>query len=313
MKSIYYTPLEHRRDVYSSFYNHMLTEDIHLGIMPFGGRTKNELFKVAVKPQDAEIENLIKDSLLTHHGEPYDLKEAICDFIDEAAALLGYDGVAYYEIVYYTTSKKPTRFELHRIINRNIKDTFGLYWQYIPSAARKYIETDKKFIWLPKRRIIKIKFPSIIGGLNSQRTLIHNLTWLSECSVTPKFAMEDMKKQKQTNDYDFVVYQRNKNIFLARITQRLGWSARGELNDYTLDIYQLYRYLKFEKTKAIIRETVLGNLNKALATIGKEIGFNATIEISGIPSASDFDNYIDKLLSGEMPFAKVVEIMKYDW
>ena len=314
-KSIHYFTSEHgkERDLLTSFYGHMLSEDIHLGIMPIGGRTKNKLFKVMLKPQNAEIEDLIKNSLPTHYGDPYDLKEAICDFIDEAAGLLAYYGVAYYEIVYYTASEKPTRFELQHISSDNIKDMFSFYWQYVPRVALKYMEEGKRFIWLPRKRIVKIKFPNIIGGSNMQRKLIYNLAWLSECSVTPKFARDDMKKQKQQKDYDFMVYHKNENIFLAKITQHLGWPARSLINDCASEIYELYRHLKFEKTKAIIRQAILDSLNKTLVNIGKEIGFNALIEISGIPSASDFDTYINKLLSGDMPFAKVAEVMKYDF
>ncbi|MDD5477718.1 MAG: hypothetical protein PHG87_05955 [Candidatus Omnitrophica bacterium] len=315
-KSIYYSNPEpgKERDLFASFYGHMLTEDIHLGIMPIGGRTKNNLFKITLKPQNAEVENLIKDSLPTHYGEPQDLKEAVCDFIDEAAGLLGYGGVAYYETVYYyKVPSKPIRFELRHIINNTIKDTFGLYWQYVPGAALEYVEGDKRFIWLPRKSIIKIRFPDTIGGSNNQRKLIYNLAWLSKSSVMPEFARDDMEKREQQTSYDFTVYRRNKDIFLARITQHLGWPARSLMNDCASEIYELYRHLKFEKTKAIIRETILHSLNKALVNIGKEIGFNAAIEISGIPSVSDFDTYIKQLLSGEMSFKKVAEVMRYDF
>lgn len=301
------------RDLTGSLYPHMLIEDVHSGIMPFGGRTNNKNFKITVKPQNPVIEKLLINSFPTYHGNPYDIKETICDFIDEVAYMLAYYGIAYYEIVYYyDNSGKPTRFEIVRINNTNINEMFGFYWQYIPKSVHRYRdESNKRFVRLPRKSIVKIVLPNACGGPKIQQKLLSNLAWLSNCTI-PNFVMEDMKQQKQQPGYDFMVYQRNSNVYLAKITKHLGWSARGLQRDLTLEMYQLFRYLKFEKTKAIIREHILSQLNKTLKNVGKIMDFNITIEIEGMPTAMKLNEHISKLLSGKMPFAEVVEIMKYD-
>ncbi|MDR4496426.1 MAG: hypothetical protein MRK02_00620 [Candidatus Scalindua sp.] len=105
-KKYYLTSKRTSHDLHSSFYTHMLIEDLHLGIMPIGGRSKNPNFKVEINPHSKEVEKLITNSLLTHRGRQWSLTESVCNFIDEAAHLLDYCGKAYYEIVFISTLMK---------------------------------------------------------------------------------------------------------------------------------------------------------------------------------------------------------------
>jgi hypothetical protein len=291
----------------------MLTEDLHLGIMPIGGRTKNPQFKVTIEPADSKVEKLIIDGLPTHHGQPYNLSEAVSEFIGEAAQILAYYGNAYYEIVYYyenESAKRPISFTLDNISNYNIHGLFGFFWQLLPKKSMQYAEEKtNRFIWLPRDRIVKLKLPDEIGGPRTQQLLLKDLAWLSKETI-PKFAMDDMAKQEQQPGYDFMTYRWNRDVYLGRITKDIGWPVRSLLNDQVSEFYQLYRYLKFEKTKAIIRENILSELNNVLKIAGKKIGFSAEIKIVGMPYPADFDTYIERLSAGKLKFAEIVNIMK---
>jgi hypothetical protein len=291
----------------------MLTEDLHLGIMPIGGRSKNPQFQVAIEPADSKVEKLIIDGLPTHHGQPYNLSEAVSDFIEEAAQILAYYGKAYYEIVYYyenKDTKQPISFTLDSISNYNIHGLFGFFWQFLPKKSMQYDEEKtSRFIWLPRNRIVQLKLPDVIGGPRTQKLVLKNLAWLSKETI-PKFAMDDMAKQQQQPGYDFMTYRRNRDVYLGKITKHIGWPVRSLLNDQASEFYQLHRYLKFEKTKAILREDILSKLNDVLKIIGEKIGFKAEIKITGLPSPTDFDAYIERLSTGELKFAEIVNIMK---
>ena len=314
-KSIrYYVPDKTpKRDLHTSLYAHMFIEDLHLGIMPIGGRSENPNFAVKIDPPSKEVEELIRLGLHTHHGEPKNITEAICDFIDEAAHILAYYGKAYYEIIYFYADKSKNRIEsfiIERIPNDNIKDTFGFYWQFIPKKFLEDREENlKRFIYLPKQNILVLSIPKVLGGIRKFRKLLSELQWLSTSTI-PEFGMKDMSVHQQTKGYDFSIYRENQETFLAKITRHLGWTARGTFSERSLEFYQIYRYLKFEKTKAILREYILRKLNESLKIIGNKIGFKAKLQLEGIPSHRDYDHYIKKLIDGSLQFSEAVKLMR---
>jgi len=308
----YRTDENYSHNLHASLYAYMFMEDLHLGIMPIGGRSTNPNFAVKIEPSSEKIEELIRLGLPTHHGEPINITEAVCDFIDEAAHILSYYGKAYYEIVYSYADENKQKidgFTFENIPNHCINETFGFYWQYLP---KKMIEPNgkiKRFNWLPKKDILVLCIPRELGGIRKFRKLLSELQWLSECTI-PEFAMKDMAVQQQTKGYEFSIYRENQETFLAKMTSQLGWTARGTFSERTLEFYQIYRYLKFEKTKAILREYILHKLNHSLEKIGKVLGFNAKIKLEGIPSSHDYDNYRTKLIDGSLQFSEAIKLMR---
>lgn len=313
-KSInYYIQNRNNSDLETSFYAYMLVEDLHLGIMPIIRRAENSSFKVELNPPSEEIENLIKLSLHTHHTEPWDIEEALCDFIDEAAQIIAYYGKAYYEIVYFYTNNKKSKiesFNIERIHNDNIKDMFGIYWQFIPKTILKERkELQKRLKFLPREDLLVLSIPKTLGGIKNYRNLINKLKWAE--NVIPEFAIKDMEMQKQEKGYDFLIYEENQENFVAKITSILGWPARLKFSNRSLEFYQLYRYLKFEKSKAILREYILKKINECLLAIGKKIGFKTEVIMTGIPFSKDYDNYIKQLLEGSLQFNDVIRITRF--
>jgi hypothetical protein len=186
----------------------------------------------------------------------------------------------------------------------------GIYWQFIPKKILKDSEEKwERFALLSKKDILILSIPKILGGVRKFKKVLSNLQWLSQCTI-PEFAMKDMAIQQQTKGYDFSIYRKNQEIFLAKTTRHLGWAARGTFTDISLEFYQIYRYLKFAKTKAILREYILHELNKALKVIGDKMGFKAKIRLEGMPSAQDYDNYIRRLIDGSLQFSEVVKLTK---
>lgn len=303
-----------KRDLHTSLYAHMFIEDLYLGIMPIGGRSENPNFTVKIDPPSKEVEELIRLGLPTRHGEPRDITEAVCDFIDEVTQILAYYGKAYYEIVYFyadENKQKVDGFIFENIPNHCIKETFGFYWQYLPKKKTEPNGENiiKRFNWLPKKDILVFCIPRQLGGIRKFRNLLFELQWLSTSTI-PEFAMKDMSVQQQTKGYDFLVYRENQETFLAKITRHLGWTARGTFSERSLEFYQIYRYLKFEKTKAILREYILRKLNESLKIIENKIGCKARLQLEGIPSHRDYDHYIKQLIDGSLQFSEAVKLMR---
>jgi len=290
----------------------MLMEDIHLGIMPLGGKSKNANFAVKIDPPSKEVENLIRIGFPNRQGYQQDLIQTVCDFIDEEAHALAYYGNNYYEIVYYYSDEKRKKidgFMVESIPPYCVKTLLGVYWQFIPQEAMKRSEQKRRFVLLPRKRILMLSMPKELGGSNKHKKVLSDLRWLSSCSI-PEFAMKDTEKQQQTKGYEFSLYREGLSAFLAGTTRHLGWIARGMFSDRSLKMYQIYRSLMFERSKSIIREQILCMMNNSLELIGEEMGFSAKIVLEGIPTHKDYNDYIRKLLDGELQFSEAIKLMR---
>ena len=313
------------RDLQTAMYTHMFIEDLHLGIMPIGWQPKRYNFKCELKPSSDEIEKLIINGLPTYHGTPYYSTEAICDFVEEATHILSYYGRAFYEIVYVYEGAKKDKikgFQLISISDNNIKNSLGFYWQYIPKEVMEYRlrerriigestdnQEEKRLIWLPRNSIFSLDFPRRLGGRMQLESILSNLRWASQETV-PKFYMKDMEVQKQPKGYDFTTYRDNQDIFVLKLTKRLGWPARSLSSDKLLEFYTLYRYLKFAHTQAVLREYIIKRLNVLLHKIGRTIGFKAEIVISNCVSSDDLEKAIKNLIDGKLQFSEILKLTR---
>lgn len=314
----YYLDYTSTRDPHASLYPHMLIEDMHLGIMPIGGKANSEAFGVQLTPASKKAEELVRAGLITHHGEPWDVTEALCDFVDEVAHILATYGKAYYEIIYVYENESRERIEgfmIQVIPNHCIKEAPGICWQYVPRRVFEQSGKDeelKRFVWSFKKDLLTFAIPKELGGVWKFRRLLRNLNWLSRSTI-PEFAMKDMEAHKQTKGYDFSVYRQNQDSYLAKITRKLGWSARQTFVEEILEFEQIYRHLKFERSKSVLRQHIVDRLNAALATIGDKVGFKARIELQGVPTPPDFDKHIDELRAGKIHKFSDVYNFIYDW
>lgn len=315
-----------RNELQPAMYTHMFIEDLHLGIMPIGWRPERYKFQCTLEPSSDEVEKLIINGLPTSHATPYYFTESICEFVEEATHLLSYYGKAYYEIAYVYEDDKKAKikgFQLINISNNNIKDTLGFYWQYIPKEVLEYRkrervfisqdeddkETERRFIWLPKKSIFTLNFPRQLGGKRQLKNILSGLRWASQETV-PKFYMKDMEVQKQPKGYDFSTYRDNQDIFVLKLTRRLGWPARSLSSDKLLEFYTLYRYLKFARTQAVLREYIINKLNTLLCKLGKTIGFKAKIVISNCISSEQLEKSMNDLIDGKLQFSEVVKLTR---
>jgi hypothetical protein len=97
------------------------------------------------------------------------------------------------------------------------------------------------------------------------------------------------------------------NLALVEAVKPIGWNARGSYNDCVTSYYWIRLMLTFERFKIELRHTMLAKLNDALKRIGQKLGFEAQIEINGLPMRVDVTNALGKLDLGEAPFTEVMK------
>jgi len=288
-------------------YVHMFTEDIRLGIMPIGGRSENPEFAIKLVPYDPITEERIIQGF--NHSSYFrsHLVETICDFIERVALNLAYSGKVVYEIVYFYDDEKMNNivgFTLDQLDINCIRNFGGFYWQLLPKKKigdRNYT----RFNYARRKDLIIFTFPKSLGGRLKLRKMIKVFKMLSKNSF-PKFVFEDMAGVQPPSGFELKIYKERQENLVASITRDIGWNARRLFSERSLESYEIYRYLKFEKTKAILRDYILSELNNALVKIGEKMHFNASIIIEGLPSPKEYDNWISQLVEGTISFSDAI-------
>lgn len=311
-ESASYTPddvLENRTDIanrakyYGKLYPHMFIEDVKLGIMPIGGRTSKKKFNILLDPPDPRAQQIIENAISPdryHH----DLAGIICDFIANCAVyLLIYETVTY-EIVYLSEPKKGEKvgFELVQINPFTLVQRGDSLSQFLPDEKAKHL-SKRRCIKLNPERILTFKLPTRFQGRMDQ--MMESLAILS-VPTAPEFFMKDLDTGTRTVPYDVKTHLLMHNIALARATKSLGWNARLLFQQEALEYYLIYRNLLFEEFKIELRDEIMDTLNAGIECAGRQLGFNAKIIVSGLPSASEVQAAYKHLQEGDIPFGEIL-------
>ncbi len=292
-----------RPDYYGKPYPHMLIEDVSLGIMPVGGRTRRGTFRVTLMPTNKAAEEKVV-SALARDSHQDGLADAVCDFFHNCAQWIMTYGEAPYEIVYLsrTGERTPLGFELVPIQPRTLMRRWGKLSQYLPEDVAK----DRglpQYVRLSQDRILLFTPPMGMG--QSLRYVMEHLSHLSSPTF-PDFALQK-GESPSTIPYDSAHHIRTRKRALAEAGSPLGWNARSSLEDEFLEYYLLHRQLQFEKFKILLRECILATLNNGLMRAGKSLGFKGQLEISGLSTLTDVTTAQTKLTNGQGPFKEIIE------
>jgi hypothetical protein len=297
-------------------YEHMFHGDLHLGIMPFRRRPSVTGSSIDLTTDPPEAADLIASGLPSEHGRAGEPEDAVNHFIRSAAQLLAWHGRAIYEIVYeYDADDKPASFHLVRISDESVHNARLFWWQRMEAdESTPHPEDDvahrpawRRFRWAPRRRMLVVEFPPELGGRRAVMRINRDLSIAGAASMSD-LVVAEMRNPSAKSGYDFALHHSRAEMLVARATRGLGWPMRGAADKAMLEYYQLYRYLKFEKTKVIIRDHIVDALNDAVRRIGVVLGFTANISLKGVRTRSECEEAMRGLQSGELQISKA-----WDW
>lgn len=293
-KSIGYFPSLSRqfsRD--SSAHVHMFREDVYLGVMPIGGRSRiYPDFSVQIHGNEAATKCLISLLVSLIDYGYYDLPELLCEAVERIAADLTWHGCAVYEIVIENNNFQSislSGFTLHGLLK-----VPGFYIQLVP--VRDWRLLKKLFAIIPSSCVWKIAIPSILGGYKGYKKMITNLARFDRPG--PGFLSADLEARQQTPGFNFMDYVRKKEIFDAYVTRSWGWDRRDSSLDYQTEFFLFYRRLTFAWAKAVLREHIIDEFNQLL----QRLEIQAKIVITGLPAPEDILQAREDLISGKIQF-----------
>lgn len=297
------TDVADRANYYHEFYPHMFVEDVKLRIMPIGGRASKKIFSISLEPPDPKVQQIIEEAI-TPDRYHHDFPGAICDFIADCAVhLLVFETVTY-EVVYLSEIKngKTIGFELVNINPYSLIHRGNSVLQFLPDDHPKPLR-ERRYKELKPERILTFKLPVNIQGKLDQ--IMESMRILGLTS--PDFFMKELADGLRKTPYEINTHYHMRNVALAKTTKNIGWNARNSFEKEASEYYLINRHLKFEKFRIELRDNIVNTLNTGLDLIGKQLGFNSKIVISGLPTLDDVNTAFDHLLKGDTQFKDVLE------
>jgi len=271
---------------------HMFTEDIHLAIMPIGGRTKKQPnFQIQFEGDEASCRKALDlyRSISTYQRQ--DAIELICDVIDRIASYLAWHGEAFYEIIF---DKSQGKYFLEYFSNENLFRVPGYYIQLVP--PKDYEHFKKRAIFLPSGGIWKISIPSVLSGSSGYKKMLSKLKRFD--NLGPKFYYSDLENNIQSKHFNFQESVLNTKIYFRRATRAWGWNGR----DYSLtnctEFFVFYKIITFKWAQAILREHIINEMNNLLS----RLQIKATIKVLGLPLSKEILQIREMLSEGKISF-----------
>jgi hypothetical protein len=280
--------------------SHMFIEDIHLALMPIGGRTeKHPDFSVEVEGPDPEQEKTVALCRSLAQYDHYEVNDLICDTVQEVAMHLAWQGKAVYEII--PDRNEPRKYYLHSFTTKCLFRLPGCYIQIIPPKDYKLIK--KRFIIVRSKDIWDISVPSILGGVWGYKRSLSRLRRYNH--LGPSFWLSDIERQIQDKNFNFQDYVMYTEAYYTKVTKPWGWNRR----DYSLrnntEFYSFYKNISFKWAQAILREHIIKEINILM----QRLEIESRIIITGLPLSQDILRVRQELLEGKISFAKAHDMV----
>jgi len=261
---------------------HILREELSLQVFPF---TSNETKKVLISGVDAEKATKLLSTIESseHYGR-------ICLFstLNTLSRYLTYNGNVSFEILELDNSE----YSLFSISSQKMFTIFNHILQWIP---RKFRSDSKNLIAIkPKRLVWKLDMPKQLITTKRYRALLKSLSKLTE--------LQPQNIPFNSHFFNRNVYWKNTKQYLYSELNEIGGTQRDTGLDWVNEYYLIYRFVKLNKARAIIREHIINEINNLLQTLC----LDAKIEIRGLPSVQDIDNKLTQLKKGEISINEII-------
>lgn len=292
----HFPSMSREQDLNENLY--MLAEDVHLGVMPIGGRTeKKRDFSVILSGDEIEREkagSLIGD---LDEFDRHDVKGSVCDVVDNIARHLAWEGCAVYEII----QDEDGIMHVHNFTPKRLVKLPGWFLQIIPRSDWQYWK--KRWVIIPSAKVWYLEIPSALGGRKGYRHMLKRLQAFRH--LGPYFWSKDLERGVQSSYFDFEEYVRNAEIYYGQVTRAWGWNRRDWSQDRTTEFYNFYKMMTFRWAQSVLREHIIDEMNRLLL----RLGITCEIKVSGLPTSSEILKGRRDLQEGAMTFAQASDMV----
>lgn len=284
-------------EIESAHYTEMFREDLSM-LLPSYHDAESV---IRLEPEDANVEALIEEALQFHDVGGF--SATVSEFVRMAARTVAGYGDAYYEITCESEAdQQPAQFHFFAVDPESVVIRRGEVHQRIdPDVARE--RNVSTWIHIPKESVLKLSPPE--AWSREFRRICYGLTDLSRV-IIPDFAYPRVAG-KPSVPIDTTQFWRTKSLAVLAVTKRTGWNARGGSSGEISGYYWFKRWLRFQKLKIQLRESLVDCLNAGLSRVGAKLGFSSRIVTSGLPTLADVASADDQLRDGSNVLGEIMK------
>jgi hypothetical protein len=282
---------------FEGYYTFLLHEDLGF-VIPYTMDRAGGPQVRAIGPDADRVALLIERALSSRDRTP-PLSDSVRKFVRSTAQHLVIGGPVTYEIDYLyplaATPDSPAEFRLELVIPGTLAHHGNQPIQYVPAAlGGPRDKTGLTYVDLDPATLVTFRLEPT--DETAARKMVSFLRAASKLQGAELPLMQ--QSVRGGIPYSFAEYQRERGELFAKATEPIGWNARGLFQEDHLEPYDVWRQLRFFEFKIRLRDLIMNRLNATLSEVGGKMGFQAAIELSGLPTLQDVDIAKNDLRSG---------------
>lgn len=290
-----------RKNVYESSNGMILIRDYSTFLYPLRPERHSTL-RIVTDPSSAPAEKWIIQNL-AHERDSF--LKAVTDFSEDMAR----DLMVFRKIAYHIkneengTSNRRNFVRLPgRLVNLGFAYLHFIPRQYSRTALLRGFKAEPSFI--RKKEVFVFKLPRKICSWWEFMLLKRRL--IASSKISPSFSMDDLKRNDPTPGYSFDIYNKANVIEMMFSMKKLGMQFNHIAESHVLGYYTTDLVLRFYRTLAIMRSSLISQLNQLLT----KVGFDTTITLEGLPLVDEIENVRKELQRGSIDFAEAWKRIK---
>lgn len=228
-------------------------------------------------------------------GRRRDVLEELDRFLNQVVGGLAYEGRTLYEVLRARDGSGAFRLVPLPLVGRCI--SLPRYWlQIVPKESRKQTG-GRRFALIPKRDVWSVSLPPSLGSPRSHRALVRTLSALY--AKMPDFVF---RHDGIPAAYSFAAHRRASDVAVARSTRHWGWTGRSSWKDDWLESAEVFRILRFTRSKRLLVEHVVRVFNDLLTR--ERVGGKITLDGPGV---DQIDRTIEDTIEGRTSFVAALK------
>ena len=286
-----------RESIDPKVHTSMFIQDVALPVVPtrvFVGDKECEIEMTGAEENVAKAINLLSEFSSESNGG---VQSVVAGAINDIASNLAWSGEIFYELVDRGDGGiVPNQFTSQRLFRSP-----WFVFQAIPKADRDLWGKKYGFLW--SNQVWSVAIPDALGGHSEYARVLRRLARYD--SMGPDFFRAEIEKGEIDKEFNFDEYSANVDIYVNLATKKWGWNRRDSSQRRTTEYYYVYRTAQFHRAKAVLREHILGELNKLL----KKLKIDCKVSIKGVVSSEEIAANIEALEAGEIGFEEVAQLL----
>ncbi|MCF7516786.1 hypothetical protein LY624_11040 [Pseudoalteromonas sp. N1230-9] len=256
-------------DFRGSTHVYILREELHAGLLPYGGRSVSyPNFAVEISGNDLEEAKSILNGLKNY--PEIHVTQLVCDVVNTLGNQLSYSGIIRHEII------ESEHYSLSHIPEQSLYDLKYFFVQVVPKEQRE--ASSKSFIFKKAKYVWTLTLPEKVCHWKTYRKILKGLA--ENTNMLPPY-VELAGLAQSSIDFNFENYNKETSKYIYKILNGIGGNQRESRPELVTEFYLVHRMLRLNLSKTLIREHIIDELNLLFS----RLNLDAKIIISELPTS----------------------------